>query len=299
MANFKAVAAVFVVLAVIFGTGTAYFLAYPAVTKTTTTVTTTTTRTVVSTQSITSTVTAAGPPSATVNIAYKSGIGFYLTNGTGFSLYFRSTDKPNTGTTTCTTDTCEKNWPVFYVSNLELPPGLNSSAFGVITAYNSTKIATYDGFPLFYWLNDVKPGDTLGQGIGGFHLVTVPAPITSVTTSTTSTTSSTSASTSPAAAKVQIPNGASSNQSSLGNLGFYPNTITVVIGVNNTVTWTNNDVTTHTVTSLSVPAGAKAFNDGSLGPGSTFSVTLTVAGTYEYHCAIHPWMIGKIIVKSP
>jgi plastocyanin/predicted lipoprotein with Yx(FWY)xxD motif len=229
-----------------------------------------------------------------VNIAYKAGIGFYLTNGTGFTLYFRSTDKPNTGMSTCTSDTCEKNWPVFYASSLNFPLGLNASAFRVITAYNTTKIVTFQGYPLYFWAHDTKPGDTTGQGVGGFYAATVPAPVVPATTST----SSTSAAASPSVAQVKIPSGASANQSSLGNLGFYPNTITVVIGVNNTVMWTNNDVTTHTVTSLSVPTGAQAFNDGNLSPGSTFSVTLTVAGTYRYHCAIHPWMLGTIIVKS-
>src|SRR5438309_627691 len=82
----------------------------------------------------------------TVNIAYKSGVGFYLTNGSGFALYFRSTDTPNSGTTTCKSSGCEKAWPAFYTSTLKLPPGLNASNFSTITPYNSTKIVTYDGY---------------------------------------------------------------------------------------------------------------------------------------------------------
>ncbi|MGI0090172.1 MAG: cupredoxin domain-containing protein [Nitrososphaerales archaeon] len=35
-----------------------------------------------------------------------------------------------------------------------------------------------------------------------------------------------------------------------------------------------------------------------MNPGSNFSVTFTVPGTYQYHCNIHPWMNGIIIVKS-
>lgn len=287
MLNSKAVAAVLVVLTVIFGASTAYLVAYP----------TSTTQTVVSTQTLTSTVSATGAASNTVNIAYKPGIGFYLTNSTGFTLYFRSTDKPNSGTTTCNTATCEKNWPVFYNSNLNFPTGLNASAFGVITAYNSTKIVTYNGYPLFYWVHDTKPGDTTGQGTGNFYAATVPVPTQPATTTTS--TSTTSSAANPKAVQVTVPNGANSNQSSLGNLGFYPNTITVVIGVNNTVVWSNSDVASHTVTSLSVPAGAQSFNSGNLSPGSTFSATFTVAGTYKYHCGYHSWMFGTIIVKSP
>jgi len=107
----------------------------------------------------------------------------------------------------------------------------------------------------------------------------------------------TSSATIPAAVDVQVPSGASDNQTSFGNLGFYPNAIRVVIGVNNTVVWTNNDAVMHTVTSLSIPTGAQAFNDV-LGPGSKYSLTFTVPGTYRYHCNIHPWMFGVIIVES-
>ena len=164
MTNYKAVSTVFIVLTIIFAGAAAYLVAYPS------------TKTVTSTTTVTATNTGASAPQYTVNIAYKSGTGFYLTNSTGFTLYFRSTDTPNSGTTTCNTAVCEKNWPVFYAANLVLPPGLNSSSFGTITAYNSTKITTYDGYPLFYWISDSNPGSTAGQGIGNFYACTVPTP---------------------------------------------------------------------------------------------------------------------------
>jgi predicted lipoprotein with Yx(FWY)xxD motif len=168
MANYKAVAAAFIILTVVFAAAAGYLLAYPSSSTSTTTATTT----VVTTASV------GASPQYTVNIAYKSSIGFYLTNATGSTLYFRSTDTPNSGKTTCTTATCEKNWPVFYVTSLKLPPGLNSTDFNTITAYNSTKIVTYDGYPLFYWVSDTAAGTTTGQGIGGFYVCTVPTPKT-------------------------------------------------------------------------------------------------------------------------
>ena len=137
-----------------------------------------------------------GGPSYSIGVAYKPSIGVYLTNSTGFALYFRATDTPNSGTTTCTTATCEKNWPVFYQASLNLPPGLDSSNFGVITAYNSTKIVTYDGYALFYWIADIHPGDTLGQGIGSFYVATAPT-LAAGSTTTTTTTSTTSTSSNP------------------------------------------------------------------------------------------------------
>jgi plastocyanin len=91
---------------------------------------------------------------------------------------------------------------------------------------------------------------------------------------------------------VSIPKGTGASSS----LNFSPGNVTLVVGVNNTVMWTNDD-TLHTVTSTSVPAGAASFDDASLNPGSTFIVTLTVPGTYQYHCSIHSWMRGTIVVK--
>ena len=175
--NYKTVSVVFVIIAVIFAGATAYLAAYPA----------TSTTTVVSTK--TSTI-SAGLPSNSVEIAYKPALGFYLTNSTGFALYYRTTDKPYSGNTTCDTAACERNWPAFYVSDLAVPTGLNASAFGVITPYNSTKIVTYDGYPLFYWAGDSVPGDTTGQGVGNFYAATVPALTVSMTTTSTSTTTS-------------------------------------------------------------------------------------------------------------
>lgn len=79
---------------------------------------------------------------------------------------------------------------------------------------------------------------------------------------------------------------------------FSPNVITVEVG--DTVTWTNNDGTMHTVTS-GTSDGAKTnadgtFDSGFLNTGDTFSYTFTEEGEYEYFCMPHPWMRGKVIV---
>lgn len=74
---------------------------------------------------------------------------------------------------------------------------------------------------------------------------------------------------------------------------YVPDTITVVIGVNSTVTWTNNDVAAHTVTSDSA-----IFDSGNINPGESWTYTFTTPGTYAYHCDYHPWMTGTVIVKG-
>jgi plastocyanin/predicted lipoprotein with Yx(FWY)xxD motif len=305
--NFKAISAVLIVLTLVFAAATGYLLVSP----TTTTQTNTATQTVVSTQTstttqtATSTVSASGSPSYSVNIAYKSGIGFYLTNGTGFTLYFRSTDKPNTGTSTCTTAGCEANWPVFYKSSISVPPGLNASAFTVITAYNTTQIVTYDGYPLYYWVHDTTPGATTGQGTGGFYAATVPTPTVPATTSTTTSTTSVSTSTSSSSTStsssgstmdVAIPNGIGANTA----LNFEPSSVTVAPGT--TIVFINSDTTSiHDIDFTSVPSGVTLPSNPSPNTNkwtdNEFSVTLTTPGTYSYLCDYHSWMMGTITVS--
>ncbi len=83
------------------------------------------------------------------------------------------------------------------------------------------------------------------------------------------------------------------------SLNFQPARIRVVIGVNNTIVWSDFDAIQHTVKSTSIPRGAAPFNSGILNQGQTFSVTLTVPGIYRYDCSIHPdWMIGLIQVVA-
>ncbi len=66
----------------------------------------------------------------------------------------------------------------------------------------------------------------------------------------------------------------------------------VSAAVGGTVTSTNNDSTTHTSTSH-----GGAWSAGSLAPGGTFSRTFPAAGTFSYHCAIHPGMVGALNVQ--
>ena len=85
---------------------------------------------------------------------------------------------------------------------------------------------------------------------------------------------------------VTIPSGAST----LGNRAFAPDSLNVTVG--GTVTWTNTDSIAHTSTS-----DASGWNSGSVAPGGRFSFTFQAPGTFPYHCAIHPGMIGTIVVQ--
>ena len=168
---------------------------------------------------------------------------------------------------------------------------------GVIN-YNVTKgmftVTTPGTYPYYCVVHPSTMIGTIvvvaGSGTsGGAH--------TSTSTTSSAGGATTSHSTTGAAngVSVSIPNGANSPSNPPG---FAPDTITVVMGVNNTVTWTNNDVAAHTVTSATIPTGATSFNSQIMPAGSTFSVTFTVPGTYQYVCSLHNWMKGTVIVKS-
>ena len=85
--------------------------------------------------------------------------------------------------------------------------------------------------------------------------------------------------------------GAGSN-TSIGK-AYVPDPLTVVVGVNSTVDWVNNDNAPHTVT-----ANDASFDSGNVAPGQSFTFTFTTPGMYQYHCIYHPWMTGTVIVKA-
>jgi plastocyanin len=79
---------------------------------------------------------------------------------------------------------------------------------------------------------------------------------------------------------------------SISGFAFHPGTVTTSSGV--TLTWTNSDGTAHTVTET---AGSQAFDSGDIPSGSSYSLTLTLPGTYAYKCKIHAGMTGTIVVQ--
>jgi plastocyanin len=74
------------------------------------------------------------------------------------------------------------------------------------------------------------------------------------------------------------------------NFMFMPGSLTVPVGT--TVTWKFDDSTDHTVS-----ADDNSFASSPMANGQTFTHTFSAAGTVAYHCSIHPFMKGTIIVK--
>jgi plastocyanin len=84
----------------------------------------------------------------------------------------------------------------------------------------------------------------------------------------------------------------STDKVSIHDLGFSPAGITVKKGT--TVTWTNSDSVTHTVTSDS----GTTMNSDNLDQGESYSVKFDTAGTFSYHCNFHSSMHGKVTVTE-
>ncbi len=121
---------------------------------------------------------------------------------------------------------------------------------------------------------------------------------TKSTTATTPETTTTS-STTPLTVQIVIGAGTGSEAGEESHLTFDPQNITVVIGVNNTVEWVNQDSVMHSVTGVN----DTSLNDTSLNPagtaGDTYTFTFTAPGTYPYKCIYHFWMTGTIKVVEP
>jgi len=74
----------------------------------------------------------------------------------------------------------------------------------------------------------------------------------------------------------------------MGDYFFQPLRSAVPVGT--TITWTNTGAVVHTATS-------KAFDTGDVAPGESRAIAMTTAGTFDYNCTPHPWMLGQLMVE--
>jgi plastocyanin len=78
---------------------------------------------------------------------------------------------------------------------------------------------------------------------------------------------------------------------------FTPESISIPKGT--TVTWTNDDVTLHTVTSGTPEEGnvGTEFDSSYMAAGKTFQHQFNTAGIFDYYCTLHPFMTGNVKVQ--
>ena len=76
----------------------------------------------------------------------------------------------------------------------------------------------------------------------------------------------------------------------IAEYAFDPTPVTVQAG--ETVTWTNDDDFAHTTTS-----DDDLWDSDDIATGASFEFTFDEPGTYAYHCAIHNFMEGEVVVE--
>ncbi len=106
-----------------------------------------------------------------VKVAQKEGLGSYLTDIAGMTLYTFKKDSP--GKSACE-GPCVGIWPLYYRESVDAKDGLAGGDFGTITRADGVKQTTYKGMPLYYFSKDAKAGDTAGQGFKDLWSVAKP-----------------------------------------------------------------------------------------------------------------------------
>lgn len=87
-----------------------------------------------------------------------------LTDANGMSLYIFDKDAP--GTSNCY-DSCAEKWPPLFAD----ADAAANGDFTLVERQDGNAMWAYKDMPLYYWYEDMQPGDTKGDGVGGvWHL---------------------------------------------------------------------------------------------------------------------------------
>jgi predicted lipoprotein with Yx(FWY)xxD motif len=108
-----------------------------------------------------------------VNVGKNDALGSFLVDSKGMTLYIFTKDTPNTST--CY-GKCEANWPPLLSTGAPVGgDGVDASKLGTTQRTDGSMQVTYNGWPLYYYAKDAKPGDTTGQTVGDVWFVISPA----------------------------------------------------------------------------------------------------------------------------
>jgi predicted lipoprotein with Yx(FWY)xxD motif len=119
----------------------------------------------------------------------SSSLGTILVTSTGQTLYLDVNDKA--GHFACTGG-CAAAWPVLKSSGAPKAAGkAKASKLGTVKHGGATQV-TYNGHPLYTFVQDSKSTPITGEGVNGFYVVSPSGAKVTKTTKTTSTTTSSS-----------------------------------------------------------------------------------------------------------
>ena len=258
---------------------------------------------------------AASPPAAEETVkAADTSLGQVVVDAKGMTLYVFTKDSD--GKSACEA-ACAELWPPLMATGTPTAgAGVDGAKLSTITRTDGSKQVALAGKPLYLYAKDTKPGDVTGQNVGGVWFAVRPdgtpaaaeaaeaaAPATTTTgaptpttparpgaSPTTTTTARPAATTAPpTTASTAAPAGPSA-AITIQNFSFSPAVLNIAAGT--TVTATNRDGSPHTWT-----ADNGSWNSGSLDQNESFSHKFSTAGTFPYHCAIHPSMKATVNVS--
>jgi predicted lipoprotein with Yx(FWY)xxD motif len=117
----------------------------------------------------------AAPAPSTVRTAAVAKLGTVLVNGSGLTLYRLDTDKK--GASSCDGG-CAAVWPPLLATGKTKPvagTGVAASKLGLIKRSTGQMQVTYDGYPLYRFAADTKPGEAKGEGVSGTWFAVAPS----------------------------------------------------------------------------------------------------------------------------
>ena len=100
-----------------------------------------------------------------------------------------------------------------------------------------------------------------------------------------------SASANSSGSSPQAASGGSASAVKISDFKFAPASVTVKPGAR--VAVTNEDSTAHTATA----DDGNSFDTGTLAQGASKTISVSKPGSYAYHCSIHPFMHGTLVVE--
>ena len=96
----------------------------------------------------------------------ETSLGLVWTDQNGMTLYTFDKDTKGAAMSACT-DKCIENWPPFLAAEGAMAEG-EWTLVDVVDKDGATKkMWAYDGWPLYLWVKDTKPGDVTGDMVGG------------------------------------------------------------------------------------------------------------------------------------
>jgi predicted lipoprotein with Yx(FWY)xxD motif len=104
-----------------------------------------------------------GAPGVLIS-SQPGGVGTFLVDARGMVLYIHSKDSP--GISTCS-GSCAQVWPPLTVTGAPVAGKGVAGLLGVLSRPDGRQQVTYDGWPLYYFSGDQRPGYAAGEGYGG------------------------------------------------------------------------------------------------------------------------------------